>query len=72
MFHSWFVVGQLLAPVALRQLNMNTSLSWRVAIYTEWAMIGLIIIIFVFLPESPCESTSTLSYRLLITAYLFV
>jgi len=31
---------------------------YKVPIYTQWAMIGLLIIIFVGLPESPCKSWS--------------
>lgn len=49
----WFIVGQLLAPTALLRLNQTHPLEWRVAVYTQWGMIGLMGIIFVFLPESP-------------------
>ncbi|KAL4897129.1 general substrate transporter [Aspergillus ambiguus] len=49
----WFVVGQLFASVALNQLNASDPLDFRTPIYTQWAMIGVIIVIFVFIPETP-------------------
>ncbi|RSH89198.1 hypothetical protein EHS25_002310 [Saitozyma podzolica] len=49
----WFVVGQLMAPVALNELNATHPYDFKTAIYTQWAMIGITIIIYVFLPESP-------------------
>lgn len=54
---SWFVVGQLMAPVALNELNATHPYDFKTAIYTQWAMIGITIIIYVLLPESPCEQT---------------
>lgn len=50
---SWFVVGQLLAPVALRELNATRPYDFRIAIYTQWGMIGLLAIIWACMPESP-------------------
>ncbi|KAH7364859.1 hexose transporter [Rhexocercosporidium sp. MPI-PUGE-AT-0058] len=49
----WFVIGQLLGSVALNRLNANNPYDFRDAIYTQWAMIGLMLIIFIFLPETP-------------------
>ncbi|ORY35812.1 putative sugar transporter [Naematelia encephala] len=49
----WFVVGQLLAPVALREMNARDPTNFRVPIYTQWAMIGILIVIYIFMPESP-------------------
>ncbi|KAK6077039.1 MFS alpha-glucoside [Seiridium cupressi] len=49
----WFVIGQLFASVALDRLSASDPYDFRVPIYTQWAMIGGIGIIFVFLPESP-------------------
>jgi SP family general alpha glucoside:H+ symporter-like MFS transporter len=56
----WFVVGQLMAPVALQQLNVSHPYDFKVAIYTQWAMIALIAVIYLILPESPCR------YRILV------
>ncbi|KAK6201791.1 hypothetical protein LQW54_009370 [Pestalotiopsis sp. IQ-011] len=49
----WFVLGQLFASVALNRLNASDPYDYKVPIYTQWAMIGGIGIIFAFLPESP-------------------
>ncbi|CDM30447.1 General substrate transporter [Penicillium roqueforti FM164] len=49
----WFVVGQIFASVALKELSANNSYEFRVPIYTQWAMVGIIAIIFAFIPESP-------------------
>lgn len=55
MRFSWFVVGQLMAPVALQRLNVSHPYDFRVAIYTQWAMIGILLVIFIYIPESPCK-----------------
>ncbi|KAJ5090786.1 hypothetical protein N7532_009470 [Penicillium argentinense] len=49
----WFVVGQIFASVALQELSANDPYDFRVPIYTQWAMVGIIMVIFGFLPESP-------------------
>ncbi|KIA75552.1 hypothetical protein HK57_00692 [Aspergillus ustus] len=49
----WFVIGQLFASVALNRLNATDPYDFRTPIYTQWAMVGIAGIIFVFIPESP-------------------
>ncbi|ETS83859.1 hypothetical protein PFICI_05735 [Pestalotiopsis fici W106-1] len=49
----WFVLGQLFASVALNRLNASDPYDYKVPIYTQWAMIGGIGVVFAFLPESP-------------------
>ncbi|KAL2823213.1 general substrate transporter [Aspergillus cavernicola] len=49
----WFVIGQLFASVALNRLNASDPYNFRTPIYTQWVMVGIAGIIFVFLPESP-------------------
>ncbi|RBR21100.1 hypothetical protein FVER53590_10607 [Fusarium verticillioides] len=49
----WFVLGQLFASVALKELKANDPLDFRTPIYTQWAMIGCILIAFLLIPESP-------------------
>jgi sugar porter (SP) family MFS transporter len=49
----WFVIGQLLGSVALNRLNAHDPYDFRAAIYTQWGMIGVMLIIFLLLPESP-------------------
>ncbi|CAG7996809.1 unnamed protein product [Penicillium salamii] len=50
---SWFVLGQIFASVALQTLSKNDPYDFRVPIYTQWAMVGLIAVIFLVIPESP-------------------
>ncbi|THY22709.1 general substrate transporter [Aureobasidium pullulans] len=50
---SWFVLGQLFASVALNRLHISAPYDFRTPIYSQWAMIGVSAIIFVFLPETP-------------------
>ncbi|KAH8666520.1 general substrate transporter [Xylariales sp. PMI_506] len=49
----WFVVGQLFGSVALKEMAATDPMNYKTPIYTQWAMIGLIGIIFGLLPESP-------------------
>ncbi|KAJ5946930.1 hypothetical protein N7454_003769 [Penicillium verhagenii] len=49
----WFVLGQIFASVALNRLNASDPMDFRTPIYSQWAMIGVIAIIFVLIPESP-------------------
>ncbi|KAH7400436.1 MFS transporter [Cadophora sp. MPI-SDFR-AT-0126] len=49
----WFVIGQLLGSVALNRLNANNPYDFRDAIYTQWAMIGMMLLIFLLIPETP-------------------
>ncbi|KAE8140443.1 general substrate transporter [Aspergillus pseudotamarii] len=49
----WFVVGQIFASVALNQLHAQNPLDFRTPIYTQWAMVGATIIIFIIMPETP-------------------
>ncbi|CAK7233720.1 hypothetical protein SCUCBS95973_008691 [Sporothrix curviconia] len=48
----WFVIGQLFASVALNSMNKTDPYNFRTPIYTQWAMIGVIGIVFAFLPET--------------------
>ncbi|WVQ85760.1 hypothetical protein IAT38_007927 [Cryptococcus sp. DSM 104549] len=49
----WFCLGQLMAGIALNQLNSTHPYDFRTAIYTQWPMCGIMLIIFVLIPESP-------------------
>ncbi|KAJ3530958.1 hypothetical protein NM208_g9091 [Fusarium decemcellulare] len=49
----WFVLGQLFASVALNRLNASQPYDFRTPIYTQWGMIGIILVIFLIIPESP-------------------
>ncbi|WVR05517.1 hypothetical protein IAU60_002535 [Kwoniella sp. DSM 27419] len=54
MYNIWWSIGSLFAPVALQVLGRKAPLDWKTPIYTQWAMIGLMILIYIFIvPESP-------------------
>lgn len=49
----WFSVGGFIGPLALRELNLNMPKNWRLPILTQWSQIGLMLICYIFLPETP-------------------
>ncbi|WYZ43705.1 hypothetical protein EsH8_VII_000141 [Colletotrichum jinshuiense] len=49
----WWTVGTFFAHVALQNLNRNDPYNYLNPIYTQWAQIGLMLLIYIFLPESP-------------------
>lgn len=51
--YRWFSLGGLLAGVGLSVINTNMPYNWRLPIYTQFGVIGLALIIYIFLPESP-------------------
>jgi len=54
-YSMWFTFGGLMASIGLKAQADTHPLNWKTPVYTQFAMIGVSIIIFVFLPESPCE-----------------
>ncbi|WWD00964.1 hypothetical protein V866_007902 [Kwoniella sp. B9012] len=53
MYNFWFSVGGFFAPVALQIMSTYAPEDFRTPIYTQWSQIGLMLIIYIFLPESP-------------------
>ncbi|KAF5240366.1 hypothetical protein FANTH_9626 [Fusarium anthophilum] len=49
----WWIVGQFFAPVALQVLHEQDPKDYLTALYTQWSQVGLMLLIYVFLPESP-------------------
>ncbi|WWD20939.1 hypothetical protein CI109_105417 [Kwoniella shandongensis] len=49
----WFSFGGLLASIVLKVRATSHPTDWKTPIYTQFAMIGLSLIIFAILPESP-------------------
>ncbi|KAF3764006.1 general substrate transporter [Cryphonectria parasitica EP155] len=49
----WFVIGQLSASIGLNVMNTHDPYEFRKPIYTQWAFIGGMLVIFLLLPESP-------------------
>ena len=50
---SWYVLAQIFGSLALQQLSAKDPLDYKTPIYTQWAMLGLMLIINLLLPESP-------------------
>ncbi|KAF6824322.1 MFS alpha-glucoside transporter [Colletotrichum plurivorum] len=49
----WWTVGTFCAHVVLQSLNKTNPNNYLNPIYTQWAQIGLMLIVFLVLPESP-------------------
>jgi MFS family permease len=54
----WWIVGQFFAPVALQVMSETAPRNYMTPIYTQWAMICLMIIIYLIIPESPAWCAS--------------
>ncbi|EEU33411.1 uncharacterized protein NECHADRAFT_56685 [Fusarium vanettenii 77-13-4] len=49
----WWVIGQFFAPLALQIISQNDSSNWLTPVYSQWGHIGLMLIIYLLIPESP-------------------
>ncbi|KAI1863169.1 uncharacterized protein JN550_009905 [Neoarthrinium moseri] len=49
----WYVVAQIFGPLALQQLHIRDPYNYKIPIYTQWSMLGVMLIINLFVPESP-------------------
>lgn len=52
-YNLWFSIGNTFAPVALQVMSTYAPYDFRTPIYTQWAQVGLMLIIYLVLPESP-------------------
>lgn len=53
LYSLWWTVGTFFAYIAMQTMNKQHPDNYLTPVYTQWAQIGLMIIIYVFLPESP-------------------
>ncbi|WWD19903.1 hypothetical protein CI109_104372 [Kwoniella shandongensis] len=53
LYNFWFSVGSFFAPIALQIMYKTQPLNYRTPIYTQWGHIGLMLVIYILLPESP-------------------
>jgi MFS family permease len=51
----WFSIGGFFGPVMLQVISTYAPDNWRTPVLTQWGLLGMMLAIFVFLPESPCE-----------------
>lgn len=49
----WWTSGSFFAYIALQTMNWQDPTNFLKPIYTQWAQIGLMLAIYIFLPESP-------------------
>ncbi|PMD28821.1 hexose transporter [Hyaloscypha variabilis F] len=49
----WWTVGAFFAHVALQVLNSHNPTNYLNPIYTQWAQIGIMLMIYLWIPESP-------------------
>ncbi|KAI8719373.1 MFS domain-containing protein [Fusarium sp. LHS14.1] len=54
----WFSAGQFFAPVTLQAMLEKEPDNYLTLIYTQWSQIGLMIIIYLLVPESPAWCAS--------------
>lgn len=53
LYSLWWTVGTFFAYIAMQTMNKQHPNEYLTPIYTQWAQIGLMLIIYLFLPESP-------------------
>ncbi|KAH7030575.1 putative transporter [Microdochium trichocladiopsis] len=49
----WWSIGGVMGTLALQRLNAQNALDYLTPIYTQWAQIGIMGIIYLVVPESP-------------------
>ncbi|KAI1392408.1 general substrate transporter [Hypoxylon trugodes] len=49
----WYVGAQIFAPLALRQLAITDPYDFKITIYTQWGMLAALLLINIYIPESP-------------------
>ncbi|KAH8893632.1 putative MFS alpha-glucoside transporter [Thozetella sp. PMI_491] len=49
----WWTTGSFFAQIALSTLNDKNPYQWLTPIYTQWSQVGVMLIIFTLIPESP-------------------
>ncbi|KAK3216574.1 hypothetical protein GRF29_1g242230 [Pseudopithomyces chartarum] len=49
----WWTVGSFFSYIAIQTMAKRKPYHWLEPIYTQWAQIGIMLIVYIFLPESP-------------------
>lgn len=52
-----------MASVALKVRKDTHPQDWKTPVLTQFAMIGAAVLIYVFLPESPCKLPALIDWR---------
>ncbi|CAH0019588.1 unnamed protein product [Clonostachys rhizophaga] len=53
LYSFWWTLGSFCTHVALQRLNRLDPFDWLTPVYTQWAHVGVMAIIYICLPESP-------------------
>lgn len=53
LYSFWWTLGSFCTHVALQSLNRSDPYNWLIPVYTQWAHVGIMGIIYLVLPESP-------------------
>ncbi len=54
-YNFWFGVGGFAAAIAL-EITTHQS-GYKSPIYSQWFFVGIMAIAFIFIPETPCETS---------------
>lgn len=54
----WNNLGNFLAPVVLLISERADPYNFKIPILTQWGFLGLMLPIFIWIPETPCELSS--------------
>lgn len=57
-YNLWWITGQFFAPVALQAMSTSAPRNYLTPVYSQWGLIGLMLIIYVLVPESPAWAAS--------------
>ncbi|KAM5349060.1 hypothetical protein ACJ41O_008883 [Fusarium nematophilum] len=57
-YNLWWLLGQFFAPVALQIISETDPNNYLLPVYTQWSQIGLMLILYLFVPESPAWCVS--------------
>lgn len=49
----WWTIGSFFAYIALQMISRESLMMWLTPVYTQWAQIGIMLMLYIFLPESP-------------------
>jgi hypothetical protein len=49
----WNRLGSFLAPLTLTLVQATRPLNYKIPILTQWGFLGLMLLIFLWIPESP-------------------
>jgi MFS family permease len=55
----WNTIGKFFAPLVLTIVQSTNPLNYKVPILTQWGFLGIMLPIFIWIPETPGEKQSS-------------